>query len=817
MVTREYQVYGAGINSAGQLGLGKPTDMIPMEQAKLITKLENKGIKNCYACENYSLALSLDYEIYIFGEVSFLSKSEFVNNQYSPNIMSWGMVKKVALGPCHILLLVFEDNKYVLRSLGNGTYYKLGCEYKEEKESNKYDPVDVHSPEMYADFGKCEKKEDSSFRLMCSRYNSGICIKIKDNDKDKNYKLYLWGLLKSEIFNDLKLPNEWIENCNEKPGKYLFKKPHVYNKHNNVKDFSLSDEGLCVLTQESELKSHGRFFSGQSDSTIIATGHVFDRVFLGQDHAIGINKDEIYAWGYNTLDILGFPQKEKDLIEKNTSKDFDLTDVFEKNPVKLEKINNYIEHQKPNSNQTATNNYKNPSTAAAPAYEENEINDKADDIDVSENDTPNNSASTKESNKINLTPEIMEQKTPVDNDVVYNRLIPIIDDYKNLEMELINTEINLKYKLKEILEETSYLVKEKQVVEALRQTLFTAFNFKAVDKPLNIETKRESRKIPQGFRKFEQNYICLLSMLKIHPCYIAKLYELKVIDDHSLLKIIKSLFADIYEDEYSQYLLIKLAVLILEKDLDKLLKDGETKESALKKIVLYRRKANKNSFELQYSLFSEICVFLLKSQLKFMKISQFMALFTIDKVYTKYGAKSSDKMKMAYKTRDGSEDDNSNRNNYLEPVIEIIEYFLDNFESAIHPNSSTLYNLPSGNESGEHKRLVYLNKNEGEFNVSYNMIWEIYKFLEQAKKYNVSEIKEFFYKKFPLIIFENYLEVIENPEKKLALNVGSSLDKVGYKFSWTNLVMAFIRYGTFLCQPCTFEVVMRMRRQMMMP
>ena len=84
-LTSNYEVFGWGRNDCGQLGLGNAIKFY--EAPIVLEKMKNKGIKTIKCSENYSACLSYNYELILFGDISFLENSQFINHQLSPKIM----------------------------------------------------------------------------------------------------------------------------------------------------------------------------------------------------------------------------------------------------------------------------------------------------------------------------------------------------------------------------------------------------------------------------------------------------------------------------------------------------------------------------------------------------------------------------------------------------------------------------------------------------------------------------------------------------------------------------------------------------------
>jgi hypothetical protein len=89
-----------------------------------------------------------------------------------------------------------------------------------------------------------------------------------------------------------------------------------------------------------------------------------------------------------------------------------------------------------------------------------------------------------------------------------------------------------------------------------------------VDKPLSIILNTSTnRKYPSAYNRYKKNYKALLTTLKIHPCYLYKIFEHKLMKNSELYKIIKMIFQNIQDDKYSQLLLVILNKKILAKTL----------------------------------------------------------------------------------------------------------------------------------------------------------------------------------------------------------------------------------------------------------
>lgn len=783
MVTNNYDVFGAGRNLEGQLGLGKPSNMIDISNATLITKLKNKGINKCLACENYTLVKSFSFEAFIFGDISFLEKSQFIHHQSSPKQVDWGEVYKIALGPSHIIMMARDEKTglITMKAIGNGTYGKLGDDA--ENEDNRYEPVNVDI-QLPSTFTELDKKK--GVILKCSRYSSACLIKIKDRDQDKS-KLFIWGLCAKSIFNN---PKD-LDRYSNKPKFFrqlpldnavnISKPVQVTLWTEGFKSFALSDNMLYIITGlRNELKYHGTFYSLKRPLPLRSIGE-FGKIALGIDHAaaVSLNRTKLFTWGFNVMNKLGF-QSERE----NGISDFsDVLKHFVDNATNVTNFNKIFDANK---------------VAIKPVEEKVETKIAEDGND-------------KEEEK-NIKRD--ENQDQIDSIFTQTQMVAR-NDFEILEDQLLSNEIRFKNTLKNILLDYKFLMDDQQEMQKIKRGLYNHFNFKMGDPPLNIKTKdlNSTRKLPYEYQQFKRNYKCLVTTLKLHPCYIAKLYENEYFSlsdremcPKELYRIIKQLYFNIYDDRNSQILLIVLAKKILEIDIKQLLKkckDDNDKKNVLENYYLYRITDNR----VEFNLFAKICKLIFKSQLKFSHIQEILAMYVIGYVYSKTGGKGvgsgfESAMLVKYhpelkskKKQDLTDTYTHQRNQRIDTIFSILEEMaklmvvkVNEMENKKNP----IFTLNSKRKINE-DNFVKLPK------ICKLLINEIINTLEKIfKKSETDKIIDWISKRFPLIIFDKLLKILENPRTSISVDAGLLVDKISFHTFMRESMSNFYSYAYVL-------------------
>jgi alpha-tubulin suppressor-like RCC1 family protein len=819
MISSNYEVYGAGRNSEGQLGLGKPSDPVDISQIQIIEKLKNKGVNKCFASENYTVVLSFTNEAHIFGNISFLQKSQFINYQSSPKKIDFTKeIYKIACGPTHLLMMCRDEKngQINLKAIGNGTYGKLGDD--SENEDNRYEPVlvDIQLPGSFT-----EEDRKKNIILKCSRYNSAVLL--QDPVDLKNNKLYIWGLCSRSLFNN---PRE-IEKYEKNKFRQIpidntvpICKPLLISPWNEpIRKLALTDTLLYVITQRNELKYNGLFFTLLGKSIALRASGEYAKIALGNDHAAAVtSNNKLFTWGFNVMNKLGFATEEEGGTNDKAETDFD--DMFKflkENATNVENFNKIMDKKKNakvaiNVNTTANSikeenknskGEKNLKINEKPKIEGMGNSTPGNAGNINGGDTPGNMMDKNENNNANGnnpsgTTSDPNQDIDTEN-IFYQTQLVIKTEFDNLENCLINNELEFKKQLKHILTEYKFLVENQHTLREIKQNLYTSFNFKMEDPPLKIKLKEDitESKLPKEFLRYKRNYKCLLTTLKIHPCYLLNMYKheyfLKSQRDmfpKDLYKIIKTLFSN-KEDKFSLYLLIIIAKEILRIDIEKLLsqcKDENDKKNILDNYTIFRYLPNG---DVEFNLFAKIVKLIFKSQIKQNFQQELLATFMIGQVYAKTGGKSNPNFPTAMllkynpikkrKNTDNSEPSTHQKNQRVDLIMHVIESMISNMGSPEAYSKSTLFTITKDmcgkgeKSSSDHMSILT--------QTSKLLISEIIKIFEKLLKKSQSEkILDFIVKKFPMIIFHKLIKMVKSPKDKIILNAGIMVDRQSFNF-----------------------------------
>lgn len=768
IVTTNYEVYGKGKNKEGQLGLGNSNMLI--DNFKLIEKLKNKGIKKAYCNDNYSAVLSYNNELYLFGDISFIENSKHINYQLTPKEMDWGQVYKVALGISHILFISKDKYERVyLKSIGNGTYGKLGD--GNEFEDNRYEPVvvDIAFPNSF--------KEDDKWQLVtikCSKNTSAAIIA----ERSKKKVVYMWGLCFKTIFNERDLErlydNKPKISRNIKEDMIIQNKPVQASIWEEVDKLYLSDTSIYAITPiKNEVKSIGNFFTvinNKLGNVKYNLSNDYDCLSIGLDHAAGITFPDmkVYTWGFDIMNKLGIQNKENSFT---SYEDYDSCNKFlVTNATSILELNKLFKDNLQlgdNANIIISNN------------EKTELKDKIEDT-----------------NYENINLDKKEIELLADNIFVQTQK-NINTNYKYLESELKQKESDFKEDIKKIVQKYHFLVDKEVQASSIKKVLYNNFNFKYGDNPINVQFKsKPSYKIPKEYLKYEPLYEALLTTLKIHPCYLVKIFEKKLLSDTEYYDIVNGLYDNLFNNNYCQSLLITLISKLFEIDfknekdkldnLNKDLMDNEPKD-IFESYKFFRIEHG----NLEFSLLGLLCKRFLELQKDLMRRLENIAIFLVSQIYQKIGSKGSNSnienaMTISFNPRYRSKENISDvMTTLINGRIEMLHNIVDNFVKYIQLDASdndtfkdTLFSHnklkygPLPNESG---LIIKLNE------MILLLIQEIKKSMIKAMGSKFKQkIDEWIIKNFPILIFSQMLHIIEDPEKRLIVDASVLIDKSSY-------------------------------------
>ena len=769
MVTTSKEVFAAGRNLEGQLGLGFSSKKVDISAAKQLETFIHQGAKKCYAAENYSVVITMGAKskVWVFGDIPFLQSSSHLNKQLTPKEMNWGEVDKIACGSTHMLLLVKgSDNLYTIMSVGNGLYGKLGDSNPTGK--NHYTPVSVDLP-------YCEIKYTKEVKLRCGKYTSGVLI-LESDQNGKRYKLFMWGLCHHKLFVNVKEVEKKHTFGDELPieGTIAVIKPTLITTY-NVQDMAIG-EGLCyfILSGKNELEKIGEFIGRRNKGKIIIADQ-FKKVSLGLYHAAALSKTgKLYTWGSNIMNKLGLNVNEEKnsnilLTSIDNKKEIDLDKYFVDVPSNVVKFNEIFEEQDKNQKDEEINKYlqmnkeeEEETTTGQP--QEDDI------IDPNEEETEGN---TKEKEK---DEEEDSQDEGNQSESVFGKAREIIRSsvpkFDALESKLQTNEILLQKKLKETLVHYNILVEKAKNAKLCYRSLRTMFYFKFVDKPLSIHFKNSDKnwaKYPPQFIKHRKAYKALLSMLHTHPCYILNMYKNDLFEDAELYKIIKQLFKGMRHDRFTQLILITLCKEILAIDLKK---KNITSLDQYKLIISFEN----NKEEL--TLFGGLCKLLFKMDCSFTNRQEIAALYIIGSIFSSMENpfESEEDMEIKINPEDASKRgklkfNNYQRNSRIGKIMNQFDYFNSDLMEKSSLDKNNLFSLSN---VGNYKPLFKLPE------ICLLLIQEIRSVLKTITP-DDEKILDWLSKSFPIIMFSHLLKVLENPAKNLSIDASLLIDRGNYK------------------------------------
>ena len=486
-----------------------------------------------------------------------MENSQYINYHILPKLFSWPQltILKIACGPTHILL-VYKDstNETKIGALGNGTYGKLGN--NSEDRDNAFVPVTVDFQNI-EELTKSEKGKEIHIR--CSRFTS--CALIQSKNDVKANRVFLWGagyralfdqhkvseLIKKNIKNKIKLASDMIE----------LKGPMEVTSLKAIKKVALSDYSIYFLLENKQIRSAGKFFI--NDKTFGTHTQQFSRISIGLNHGAGITFDHrLMTWGFNIMNKLGFEQKYDDGKFGEVTTFNEIDDKFYYDPTNVEEFNKLFKNENPT--QIDNNNNNTP----------NNVNNKK--VDSKETPTPTaNGDKDKDKKK--------KEQGEINTDNIITETQGILQNkYVEYEKKIQDNEKTFTEKLKKILKSFKVLCDQEANAKNLKQVLHNQFKFKMIDPPLSIVLNTSiTKKYPKQYNNFKKNYKALLTTLKIHPCYLFRIFEHKLMKSGELYNIIKMIFQNIQDDKYSQLLLVILNRMILRKTVERVkekYKDG---------------------------------------------------------------------------------------------------------------------------------------------------------------------------------------------------------------------------------------------------
>jgi hypothetical protein len=194
-------------------------------------------------------------------------------------------------------------------------------------------------------------------------------------------------------------------------------------------------------------------------------------------------------------------------------------------------------------------------------------------------------------------PEEKKVTSPSDFiDNLYTQTQQIIrTKFSTLEKTIAKNETHFKDKIKDFLKKFKFLIDEEKESQALKSVLSSQFNMRILEQPFKIIKKNNIySNYPPEFNKFKKNYKALITTLRIHPCYLYKIYSKNLLSEKEFFPIIKSIFFNMYNCNFTKTSLVILCKLILKDDLKKLYEkhknDKEKNQFILNEYSLIKRR-----------------------------------------------------------------------------------------------------------------------------------------------------------------------------------------------------------------------------------
>jgi len=779
VLTSSLEVYGWGRNDCGQLGLGNAYKF--HDTPILLEKLKNRGIRTIKCSENYSACLSFNFELIIFGDISFLENSQYINHQLNPKTMEWGEVYKICCAPTHLILFIRDkDSKNIeIKSVGNGSYGKLGT--NSENDDNFYTPVPIDIQLNYT-----EKTLSKQIKISCSRYMSAV-LEITSSSGTHLSNLWVFGLCFKSLFSSRDLEN--LKNAKRKyqsidPNMCVQPKPIKIVNWENVKKISLSETAIYVINNKDEIKYNGMFFSQKKD--VISEKKInirgqFKDVSVGIDHAAGITmKNYLFTWGYNFMNKLGVVESNENLDKLNLDSDFEsnIAAFFHKEPENIVEINKFFDR---------------PDNKGTTPTKEEIITKNVETEDKIEEDEDEEKEEKKE-----------QDQNDVDN--IYTECQRIVrNKFEDIENQILRTEQNFKDLIVKIMSSYGFLLNYEAETQNLKRVLYNQVNFRMIEPPLRINLKKDrKRKYPLQFYQYRKNYKSLLTTLRVHPCYLIKIYENKLMSDKDLYTVIKQLFSNIYNDKYSKLLLITIAKMVLEKDLrtekERIDMDNLKNKDKQKKLNILDEykiiKVDKDPIEI--NLFGKLFKLIFKSEIEEnIHKSDAVAAIIVNHIYKLVGSKiGQGEMEKAMAIFNHPEDRNVEQQTFSASALTVKIEYVFNIINMIFE----LMILPSNDETIIAKEYVfnlqkeiYNAKSKDQENadkihfISYGkitrtMIKEMYSSFKKITEIkDLEKIDDWMGKNLGLLLFRRVIKIIGNPNSLLTINSSIAIDKVSFK------------------------------------
>lgn len=764
MVTQTKELFVAGRNLEGQLGLGFTSDFVDIRNAKPVETLKLKNIIKCYANENFSIVIEagMTNKVYIFGDLPFLQNSHFVNKTISPKEVDWGDVHKIACGSTHILLLKKEENNlFAVYSIGNGMYGKLGDGDPDGK--NHYTPIKVKLP-FY------EMKISSDCKIRAGKYTSACIIKERggNDDETEKHNFYCWGLCYHGMISNNKEVKKHnfgdsfpIDNCLPVINPILVKKYDII-------DLAIGERAMFLLGYPNgELISLGKFsmkkVRGQKKIM-----NFFKKIQVGLNHAGAINKKgKIYTWGSNISNKLCFENvKKRGNDEEDEGDDvdedlnFEIDDFWTEYPTNAIKVNKVLEDGNKQEQSEEMFNLIHDNL-------EEENDEKNEKEENTEKETP---PSENEENA-----ESYEEKSNEDKEEVMstfaktkNLLKKKGQKFDQLEDKVRENEQKFQEDIKEILKQYSELDNYRKKSKLFNLSLKNIFYFIYSNYPMNIEwrisDKKWSKFPSNNFVKYRDNFKALLSTLHTHPCYFLRIYENNLMNDKDLYKIIKQVYKPMRYDKFSQLVFISLMKGVLQI---------EIKRQKLKNLEDFKIVKEYQDNKEELSLFGRLWRLLFKIDYELLTRQEICVAYIIGHMFVKSEDTSNPENDYLLERKTGEEVEMSayQKSTRLKKILELFDYFYKELLVNSNLDKNQVYSLIDSQSN--YDPLIRLNEMQTNL---INEVIEIFNDLTEDK----GKIQEYLVKIICLIMFNHFLKVLGNPMKLMTVNFHLQLDNYVY-------------------------------------
>ncbi len=753
LVSNNKELYSAGRNAEGQLGLGYIVDFVDIAASKPIEFFKSSEVSKCYAAQNYSIVLTAgeSSRLWIFGDIGFLQGGNQSNKQLIPQEMKWGEIEKVACAPDHMLLLRKEPNNlYTLLSVGNGMYGKLGN--NDPNGGNHYSPIKVELPYY-------EIKSIEQVKIRCGKYTSGILMRGTENSKNK---LYLWGLCHQKLFLNIK----------EAQREHTFGEyPPIENTITvicptlittyNVYDFDIGEGIIYFINSKNQLEKIGdfRLNKRKKDSSV---DEQFSQIALGLNHAAAVSKKGIlFTWGSSIMNKLGYNNNSNRI--KLEDLDADDENFFEDAPHNVVKFNEMFEEQNkkedPNDMIDKIKEITARDLKATPLNEDLEESEEQNETEKEEESEEENESSV---NAFAKAKEAVKYSTP---------------KFEDFEKKLKNSETNLQEKMKETLEKYKFLTKNSKLAASRFKSAQNMFYFKFGDSPISTQFKSSSlnwKKYPPKFMTFRKNINALLSVFHTHPCYFLNIYKHQLMSPKELYGMIKEIFSLNRQDKFSKLILVRLCKEILKIDLETLKASHETNQETTHVNYLkdYKLKEGKPG---ELTLFGRLCKFVFKLDQDFLNQQSIASIYIVANIFSSLKNWRECEEDLYIKnypvngTAERVELNNFKRSTRIDLILKQFDYFANDLLRKPSLEKNNLFSPNNQHNKGDNEVLFVLPE------ICNLLIQEIVNTLKTVSN-DTEEIKNWMAKHFAQILFCRLIKILKDPEKLLAANASFQRD-----------------------------------------